>query len=58
MLFRNDTKPRLTAEQIKERLQAFWDSNEQDWSVFDDVPESQHVCVMYPHRITFPKEVK
>lgn len=33
------------------RLQAFWDSGEKDWSVFDDVPPEQLVDVMYPHRI-------
>jgi hypothetical protein len=49
--FMNDTKPRLTNDEIQSRLQAFADSNEQDWSVFDDVPESQQVSVMYPHRI-------
>jgi hypothetical protein len=49
--FPGDTKPRLTQEEIQRRLQAFWDSNEQDWSVFSDIPESQQVNVMYPHRI-------
>lgn len=46
-----DTKPRLTQNEIRNRLQAFWDSNEQDWSVFNDIPESQQICVMYPHQI-------
>lgn len=49
--FPGDTKPRLTQDEIQNRLQAFWDSNEQDWTVFDDIPESQRVNVMYPHRI-------
>lgn len=44
----------LSIEEIKQRLQAFWDSNEQDWSVFDDVPPIQQVSVMYPHRIKAP----
>jgi hypothetical protein len=41
----------LSVEEIKQRLQAFWDSNEQNWSIFDDVPPIQQVSVMYPHRI-------
>jgi hypothetical protein len=43
----------LTATQIQERLDAFNETN--DWSVFDDVPPSQHVEVMYPHKIDFSK---
>jgi hypothetical protein len=50
--FPGDTKPLLSKYEIESRLQAFWDSNEQDWSVFNDVPESQQVSVMYPHRIS------
>lgn len=45
----------LTSDEIRKRLQAFWDSNEQDWSVFDDVPPDQQVEVMYPHRIDAKK---
>jgi hypothetical protein len=56
--FPGDSKPLLTNEQIQSRLQAFWDSNEQDWSVFDDVPESQQVRVMYPHRLNVTKILK
>lgn len=41
----------LSVEEIRQRLQAFWDSNEQNWSIFDDVPPIQQVSVMYPHRI-------
>ena len=41
----------MSVEEIRQRLQAFWDSNEQDWAVFDDVPPLQQVSVMYPHRI-------
>lgn len=50
-MFPGDTKPRLTSAEINDRLDRFNATVPNDWSVFDDVPESQHVCVMYPHRI-------
>ena len=50
-IFPGDTKPRLSSAEIQDRLNRFNASTPNDWSVFDDVPESQHVCVMYPHRV-------
>lgn len=50
-MFPGDTKPLLTSAEIKDRLNRFNATVPNDWSVFDDVPESQQVCVMYPHRI-------
>ena len=46
-----DTKPLLTSAEIKDRLDRFNATSPNDWSVFDDVPESQYVCVMYPPRV-------
>lgn len=51
--FPNDTKPLLTSAEIADRLKRFNETN--DWSVFDDVPESQQVNVMYPHVIDFSR---
>ena len=39
----------LSAEEIKERLDLFHETN--DYSVFDDVPEEQSFAVLYPHRM-------
>lgn len=40
---------RLSSEEINQRLDKF--NENYDWSVFDDVPESQFVDIMYPHRM-------
>lgn len=50
-IFPGDTKPRLSSAEIQDRLDRFNASTPNDWSVFDDVPASQYICVMYPHRI-------
>lgn len=50
-MFHGDTKPLLTSAEIQDRLERFNATVPNDWSVFDDVPESQQVCVVYPHRI-------
>lgn len=42
---------RLTQEEINKRLHMFNLTN--NWSVFDDVPESQFVDVMYPTVLRF-----
>ena len=39
----------MTPKEIRDRLHRFNLTN--DWSVFDDVPRSQQVSVMYPHVI-------
>lgn len=44
----NDTKAILTSEQIAEKIRLFNLTSPYDWSIFDDVPESQQVNVMYP----------
>lgn len=38
----------LTPEEIADRLQRFNETSPYDWSIFDDVPEEQHVDIMYP----------
>lgn len=49
-----DTKPELTREQIAEKLRLFNSKVPYDWSIFDDVPESQYVDVMYPFTMKMP----
>ena len=43
-----DTTRQLTAEEIADRIKRFNASRPYDWSIFDDVPPSQHVAIMYP----------
>lgn len=38
---------RLSAFEITDRIIRFNETN--DWTVFDDVPHSQQVDIMYPH---------
>ena len=45
----------LTCKQIKERLDKF--NENYDWSVFDDVPEIQHVDILYPFYFKMVKTV-
>jgi len=52
----NDTKAILTSEQIAEKIRLFNLTSPYDWSIFDDVPESQQVNVMYP--FTFDPKLK
>lgn len=46
----------MTPAEIQHRLDLFNQTN--DWSVFNDVPEDQHVSVMYPHTINADKILK
>jgi len=49
-VFSGDSKPPLDQSELCRRLLMFNLTN--DWSWFDDVPESQHINVMYPHVIS------
>jgi len=42
----------LTAAEIRQILDEFNETN--DWSLFDDVDETQQVEFLYPHRIKLP----
>jgi len=44
----------LTPFEIRDRIIRF--NETRDWSVFNDVPEHQQVCVLYPE--VFPSTLK
>lgn len=42
----------LTRAEIQDRIQRFNETSPYDWSIFDDVPQSQSVDIMYPFTIS------